>query len=214
MTSGALQDEDAFTGALKRDPGENVGLYAINLGTLAIDDGNGGLNYDLTFEGDDFSITARSIEVTADAGQTKVYGDDDPLAFTYSVTSGALQDEDAFTGALERDPGENVGLYAINLGTLAIDDGNGGLNYDLTFEGDDFSITARSIEVTADAGQTKVYGDDDPLAFTYSVTSGASRTKTPSPARSSATRVRTSASTPSTWARWPSTMATAASTTT
>ena len=107
-------------------------------------------------------ITARSIEVTADAGQTKVYGDYDPLAFTYTVTSGALQDGDTFTGALKRDAGENVGLYAINLGTLAIDDGNGGLNYDLSFQGDDFSITARSIEVTADAGQTKVYGDDDP----------------------------------------------------
>ena len=173
VTSGALQGDDAFTGALVRDVGENVGLYAINQGTLAIDDGNDGLNYTLSFVTDDFSITARSIEVTADAGQTKVYGDDDPLAFTYSVTSGALHGDDAFTGALVRDVGENVGLYAINQGTLAIDDGNDGLNYTLSFVTDDFSITARSIEVTADAGQTKVYGDDDPLAFTYSVTSGA-----------------------------------------
>ena len=46
-----------------RDVGENVGLYAINQGTLAIDDGNGGLNYDLSFEGDDFSITPKDLTV-------------------------------------------------------------------------------------------------------------------------------------------------------
>src|SRR5690349_4204630 len=64
------------------------------------------------------TINKRAIEVTADAGQFKTYGDADP-AFTYSVTSGSLASPDAFTGALSRVPGENAGLYAITIGTLA-----------------------------------------------------------------------------------------------
>ena len=102
----------------------------------------------LTYVGTDFSITARPITVTADAGQTKVYGADDPAAFTYTVTTGVLQGTDAFTGALSRVAGEDVGLYAISQNTLAISDGNGGLNYVLTYVGADFSITARPITVT------------------------------------------------------------------
>ncbi len=173
VTSGALQGTDSFTGALSRAAGENVGLYAIGQNTLAISDGNGGLNYMLSYVGANFEITARAITVTADAGQTKVYGDGDPAAFTYMVTSGALQGTDSFTGALSRAAGENVGLYAIGQNTLAISDGNGGLNYMLSYVGANFEITARAITVTADAGQTKVYGDGDPAAFTYMVTSGA-----------------------------------------
>src|SRR4029079_4571740 len=110
VTGGALQFSDAFTGALSRDPGENVGAYAITQGSLAIADGNSGDNYDLSFVSNDFSITKRAIEVTADAGQSKVYGDVDPT-FTYAVTGGALQFSDAFTGAVSRGPAEDVGAY-------------------------------------------------------------------------------------------------------
>ena len=52
--------------------------------------------------GDNFAITARGdITLTADAGQTKIYGAADP-AFTASVTSGALQFTDSLTGAQTR----------------------------------------------------------------------------------------------------------------
>ncbi len=162
LTSGSLAFSDAFTGALARDPGEDVGLYPITQGNLALTS-----NYTLTYVGADFSITPRPITVTANAGQTKVYGNADPLAFTYSITSGSLAFSDAFTGALARDPGEDVGLYPITQGNLALTS-----NYTLTYVGADFSITPRPITVTANAGQTKVYGNADPLAFTYSLTSG------------------------------------------
>ena len=46
----------------------------------------------------------RNIEVTADAGQTKVYGEDDPT-FSYSITDGSLAGTDTFSGALDRDAG-------------------------------------------------------------------------------------------------------------
>src|SRR6185436_15614856 len=172
ITSGSLAFTDAFTGALSRVAGENVGLYAITIGTLAINDGNGGGNYNLSFVSNNFEIKKRAIQVTADPGQFKIYGDADPAAFTYSITNGSLAFTDSFTGALSRVAGENVGLYAITIGTLAINDGNGGGNYNLSFVSNNFEIKKRAIQVTADPGQFKIYGDADPAAFTYSITNG------------------------------------------
>ena len=168
MTSGGLVGTDTFTGALSRVAGENVGFYAIQQGTLAINDGNGGANYTLTFVDGELEITPLAIEVTAN-DQTKTYGDADP-ALTWTVTSGGLVGTDTFTGALSRVAGENVGFYAIQQGTLAINDGNGGANYTLTFVDGELEITPLAIEVTAN-DQTKTYGDADP-ALTWTVTSG------------------------------------------
>nr|WP_320022526.1 MBG domain-containing protein [uncultured Draconibacterium sp.] len=153
-SSEDLETGDSFSGVLSRVPGDTVGTYAITIGTLSA-----GLNYDLTFVSKDFSITRKSITVTAEAGQTKVYGESDPT-FTYT-TSASLEAGDSFTGALSRATGEDVGNYGLTVGTLSA-----GSNYDLTFVSKDFSITRKSITVTAEAGQTKVYGESDPT-FTY-----------------------------------------------
>ncbi len=230
VTSGSLVPGDAFTGALTREGGEEVGEYDILQGTLAL---NG--NYDLTFVGalltitpatgapldisnysdvydgmshsitvnnlitgdtayyrlnaeDEWSttlptftdvtdevtvyvkvtnpnyaertgsgtvtITARPVTVKADA-KTKTYGDVDPV-LTYEVTSGSLVSGDAFTGELDRVDGENVGTYAINQGTLAL---NG--NYDLTYRSDNLVIEKRNASVTPD-DKSKTYGNPDP----------------------------------------------------
>ncbi len=80
------------------------------------------------------TVNLRPITVTADA-KTKVYGSPDP-ALTYQVTSGSLASGDSFTGALSRVAGENVGTYAIQQGTLALNS-----NYTLTFAGASLTIT-------------------------------------------------------------------------
>jgi len=147
-----LQTGDAFTGSLTRLPGENVGAYAINQGTLALSS-----NYNLTYVGADLTIGAKTITVTA-AAKSKTYGDADP-ALTYTFAP-ALTGTDTFTGSLSRSPGENVGTYAINQGTLAL---NG--NYTLTYVGADLTIGAKTVTVTA-AAKSKTYGDADP-ALTY-----------------------------------------------
>jgi hypothetical protein len=158
ITNGSLALGDAFSGALTRDAGQAVGSYAITQGSLALNS-----NYNLTFVGANLAITARPIQVTADA-KTKVYGDADP-GLTYQITSGALAFSDTFAGGLTRAAGETVGTYAIGQGTLALN-----ANYNLAFVGANLSITARPIQVTAD-GKTKVYGGTDP-ALTYKITNG------------------------------------------
>ncbi|MBP6181431.1 MBG domain-containing protein [Flavobacterium sp.] len=152
----SLLPGDSFTGALTRVTGENIGNYAVNVGTLSA-----GTKYLMTFVSKDFAITAKPITVTATASQTKVYGTTDPV-FAYSV-SPSLVSGDSFTGALTRVAGENIGNYAITQGSLSV-----GANYTISYVSKDFAITAKPITVTANASQTKVYGTADPV-FAYSV---------------------------------------------
>ncbi len=59
---------------------ENVGVYGINQGDLALNSGN----YDLSYQGNNLTITKALLNVIADA-KTKVYGDADP-SLTYQVS--------------------------------------------------------------------------------------------------------------------------------
>jgi hypothetical protein len=166
-------DPDAFTftlsedisviGALDRDGGEDVGNYAITLGNLAAVSSNYSLVLSATPVS--FVIDQRPVTVSVTAGQHKVYGNLDPAAFTYAITSGTLVSGDAFSGALSRAPGENVGSYAIGQNSLTL-----GTNYDLHFVGADFVIDQRPVTVAADP-KSKVLGGTDP-PLTYQITSG------------------------------------------
>ncbi len=149
-----------LTGGLNRVAGENVGVYGINQGDLALNSGN----YDLSYQGNNLTITKALLNVIADA-KTKVYGDADP-SLTYQVsglkngdTAGAVLNG----GSLSRVAGENVGVYGINQGDLALNSGN----YDLSYQGNNLTITKALLNVIADA-KTKVYGDADP-SLTYQV---------------------------------------------
>ncbi|WVO62009.1 MBG domain-containing protein [Pseudomonas aeruginosa] len=149
-----------LTGGLNRVAGENVGVYGINQGDLALNSGN----YDLSYQGNNLTITKALLNVIADA-KTKVYGDADP-SLTYQVsglkngdTAGAVLNG----GSLSRVAGENVGVYGINQGDLALNSGN----YDLSYQGNNLTITKALLNVIADA-KTKVYGDADP-SLSYQV---------------------------------------------
>ncbi|WP_316795539.1 MBG domain-containing protein [Pedobacter agri] len=153
----ALTGTDTYTGSLTRSPGENTGTYAINQGTLALNS-----NYTLTYIGADLTIGAKTVTVTA-AAKSKTFGDADP-ALTYTFAP-ALNGTDIFTGSLTRSPGENVGTYAINSGTLALSS-----NYALTYVGANLTIGAKTVTVTA-AAKSKIFGDADPaLTYTFSPT--------------------------------------------
>ncbi len=78
--------------------------------------------------------------------RSKVYGDADP-SLTYQVSG--LKNGDT-AGA-----GENVGVYGINQGDLALNSGNYDLsyhsgNYDLSYQGNNLTITKALLNVIAD----------------------------------------------------------------
>ncbi len=112
------------------------------------------------------SLTVNKAQVTIapDSGQSKVYGAADP-ALTFS-NNGSLA-ASSFTGALGRATGENVGSYAINLGTLSA-----GSNYDLTYVGANFTISQKTVTGSFTAAN-KVYNGTTDATITGRSLTGA-----------------------------------------
>ncbi len=162
VSAPGLAFADTFSGSLSRAAGENVNTYAVTIGSLSA-----GSNYSITFTpGTTFAINQRAITVTANTGQSKIYGDVDPNLI-YSISTGSLAFADTFSGKLSRVPGENINTYAITKGTLAIS-----ANYVLNLTpGSTFAINQRDITVTANAGQSKIYSSADPTLI-FSVSAG------------------------------------------
>ena len=112
----------------------NAGSYKVILNVAE------GTNYkaatDLTKDDWVFTIQPATLTVTPTAGQSKTYGDRDPVAFSYEVSGEKFNDKSVFTGTLGRAEGKNAGTYAITLGTLALKDGANFLakNYKLVLD--------------------------------------------------------------------------------
>ena len=112
----------------------NAGSYKVILNVAE------GTNYkaatDLTKDDWVFTIQPATLTVTPTAGQSKTYGDRDPVAFSYEVSGEKFNDKPVFTGTLGRAEGKNAGTYAITLGTLALKDGANFLakNYKLVLD--------------------------------------------------------------------------------
>jgi filamentous hemagglutinin family protein len=157
-----LVNGDTLTGALSSlaDNTSNVGIYAIDQGTLAASP-----NYTLAYTGADLSVVARAITITGDT-IARQYGDANP-ALTYSVGGLGLVNGDTLSGSLATlaDGLSNVGTYATTQGTLSAS-----TNYALTYIDGAVNVTPRGITITADAS-LRTYGDVNP-AFTYVVGGG------------------------------------------
>jgi hypothetical protein len=127
---------DNISAVYSREEGESVlgGPYKI---TAVLSPEAALANYDITYNTAEFSITPRPIAVTADA-QSKVVGQPDP-ELTYHYT-GSLAYSDSFSGSLTRQAGELVGTYAIQQGTLALDD-----NYLMSYNGAELTITPQTL---------------------------------------------------------------------
>jgi hypothetical protein len=136
VTSGSIVagDTGSFSQAFDN---RNAGTGKTLTATGSVNDGNSGNNYAVTFVADNTGvINQRAISITANPGQNKIVGTVDPV-FTYTVGGLGLVGGDTLTGVLARAPGETVGGYAFNLGTL-----DAGTNYIITFNTDNFSILA------------------------------------------------------------------------
>ena len=103
------------------------------------------------------------IPITVTAGNLSiVYGTPDPT-LTYQITSGSLSGSAAFSGTLARAPGQNVGTYAITLGTLTLPS-----MYTLTYVGGMLTITPASLTITADSTSRQVGAANPAFTASYS----------------------------------------------
>ncbi len=143
-----------ISGELEREEGEDVGEYEIGLGSLEISNPN--YNLVCTRFGS-YTILKSKITVIA-LPQTKVYGEAEELEYLALGLIG----NDTLYGSLSREPGEDVGVYKINIGSLNND------NYDINFIASQMVITKAGISIVID-NKTQVYGNK-PAELTYSVT--------------------------------------------
>jgi hypothetical protein len=127
----------AVSTALTRAAGENVGTYAIMQGVLS------NTNYNLTgFTGNNLNISAALLTV-AGVPTNKVLGTPDP-ALTYTTSGLQFSDTTATVlngGSLVRDPGDTIGSYLVNQGTLALLS----TNYTMTYVPCNFTILAPTV---------------------------------------------------------------------
>lgn len=100
-------------------------------------------------------IIPLAITVTPTAGQSKVYGEEDPT-LTYTLSK-SLPGGETLTAPLKRQQGENVGSYAISLAAATANP-----NYTLTLAEGSHSFTVTALELTA--SNTAITAPD--LAYT------------------------------------------------
>lgn len=98
------------------------------------------------------AVEKTPLAVVADH-QTKIYGSPDPvLSFVATGLQAGDTSATALSGALEIEPGANVGPRAITIGTLAASS-----NYTLAFTGNRLDVLPAPLTITA-GSDTKVYG--------------------------------------------------------
>ena len=159
--SDALAD---VTGTITRVAGENVGNYAISLGS-----GIKAGNYAISYTSGNLTIAQRTITLAATAA-SKTYGNVDP-SLGVSITTGSLGSATVsdtlanVTGTITRVVGENVGSYAISLGS-----GTKAGNYAISYTSGNLTIGRRAISLTANAA-SKNLGNIDPT-LSVSITAG------------------------------------------
>ena len=143
----------------------NVGNgKTVNL-TLGILGGASAANYKLAATGHQTettaNITAATLTVQPATLLSKVFGEaDPPLTYTYTGNF----ETPAFDGKLERDPGENAGIYEIKQGTLKLKDNAPFLanNYKLVVTSGSKFVITKAATPAAPTGLTGV--KDQPLS--------------------------------------------------
>ncbi len=120
-------------GSLDRNPGENVGSYPIIQGALHLSS----VNYVLTFVDGALRITPAPLRVSAVPGGKSAGQPDPDLEYTVDGLKRGDPIDDVLSGGVVRAPGEAVGTYPIQKGTIALHDPN----YELVFTEAPFTIT-------------------------------------------------------------------------
>lgn len=150
------------------NPDAGVGDKTVTVGGVAVEDGNGGGNYAVTYVDNTTStISPAPLTITAD-DRSKVYGDGLPLGTTaFTVGTGQLQNGETVTGAgltslgnLAGDGLTDVGTYTDNITAANATGGNGFNpgNYTITYRPGTLTVTPAPLTININDA-TKTYGD-------------------------------------------------------
>jgi hypothetical protein len=156
-TTENIVGSDSLTGSLTRETGtvyRETG-YEIRQGTITNENN---ANYNILYVGAVYMIYKRPVTITAQTLQ-QIFGDPEiPLSFSASNTVIGYP----ISGTVSREPGTNVGVYAILSNTITAE---ANPNYELTFSLGTYNILKRPVSVYAD-NKSSHYGDAE-LPLTY-----------------------------------------------
>ena len=145
-------------------------------------------------------ITPLTVIITPKSGQSKLFNAPDPIFGTPGVHFAAnppLKGSDSFIGSLERDPGEGIGEYEFNLGTL--DTVTTGLNYILQLDSTPVFFTINKAVPNAPISPVEVASSRTSTSITIQTTAStrqyAIATSNAAPSANSASWVNASGST-------------------
>lgn len=148
--------------------GSAAGEYSVTTDKCSAEDENGINNF--TFDLDAagvYTIKALPVKITANA-VGKQFADVDPgtAYYTATVLNGIETDKSfnlttALKGNLAREPGENVGTYAWNIGTLT-EEANPSFEIDYDLSSAKFTVYRRNIALQASKINGIVYGESIP----------------------------------------------------
>ncbi len=170
LTAGSFLSGDTATFSETYD-NKNAGTGKTLTPTATVNDGNGGKNYAVTFIANTTgAITPVTLTVTAQTN-TKVYDGTTSAAAIPTITGGPLVTGDT-AAFIETYDNKNVGTGKTLTASGAVNDGNAGKNYAVTFIADTTgAITIDNITVTA-ATNTKAYDGTTSAAAIPTVTGG------------------------------------------
>lgn len=174
-SSGLVNGEELnYTGRLQRQPGANVGKYAITRGDFKLvkKDNFNPSNYKLVFdETKMFTIEPKSLNVNVGVN-SKYYGESDP-ELTYRITGAVNGEKAKGEFYFERPANENVGTYRYSLtsNSKLIDNPDTGFyasNYTFKITSNSkLKINKRVVTLRFDKQFSKTVGEDDPeFSFT------------------------------------------------
>ena len=168
ITGGSLATGDAanFT---QNYADRNAGTGKTLIAAGAVNDGNGGANYLVTFVDDTTGvITPKALTLTA-VTDTKVY--DGTTASGGTVTASGLVGGDTLSGLSQRFASKNVlgangSTLQVNAGYV-VSDGNGGANYTVTTNTAPGTITPASLVITANDKSRPFGAPNPPFTASY-----------------------------------------------
>lgn len=130
---------------------KDVGEYEISIKELTA----GTENYLITYVSGTASIVARLLQVISVEGQSKVYGENDPTNFKYTILSQIVEGEEGLISIdIARVAGEDAGYYDFYVESYTAP------NYEINFTSNKFQITKRLAFITLVSGE-KTYGELD-----------------------------------------------------
>jgi filamentous hemagglutinin family protein len=182
VSSGTLFTGDTITGGsfAFTDVNFGAGNKTVTVGSVTVNDGNSGNNYNVSYANNTTSTINKAGIVFTTSDVTKTYDGLLTAAGITAISSGTLFGGDTFSGGTFAFLDKNFGLgnKSVSTSGVTVNDGNSGLNYSVTYANNTTStinklaltVTAPDLTKTYDGGLTQ--GDATGSAVVGSLVAG------------------------------------------